>query len=229
MRIYLFAIISVFGIFVGAASADTVTSSADSWITEYSGLGGPDSNHGASTSLWSEGFGTYLTNPLVKFDVSAYTGRTVTGTSTVRLYLNDAGNDKDAITQVIDMRESLSAWQENTVTWNNYGGSGPALDTQSVNWGLEKYSYVSWVIPNTVVQSWIDNSANNKGLAFVGTVDHGSTDLLFSSREGNNAPELVFDTAPIGAPLPSSGAGALFLLGGLVLSTIARKRFSEPA
>jgi hypothetical protein len=211
----------------GTASADSIGSSADTYITEYAGLGGPNSNHGNSTSLWSEGWtgGPVQTDPLVKFDLSAYAGRTVVGISTVNLYLTDAGNGGDAITQVIDERESLVPWQESTVTWNNYGGSGPVLDTQSVNWGLEKFSYVSWIVPNTVVQSWIDNSANNKGLILIGTTPMGSSDLLFSSREGSHAPELIFNTAPVSAaPLPSAAWSGLILFTGVALVTAQRRR-----
>ena len=220
---------------VQPASAGTILSSADTYITQYTALGGPNSNHGGDASLWIEGLGgqtgIYATIPLVQFNLSAFAGQTVLGAPVVSLFLKDAGGAGDAVTQTIDLHQSLVAWQENTATWNNFGGSGfqtsdagPTLSTRVVNWGSDKFTYVSWTVPASVVQSWIDNSGNNKGLFFFGSTPNGSTDLLFSSKEGANAPQLTFQTASV--PLPKPAAVGLILLGGLGLISLTRRRFS---
>src|SRR5207249_4885948 len=68
-----------------AALAETVSLYAtdDTYLTQSA----PDSTQGTSALLWTNGASGSTTTPLLKFDVSAFAGRSVTS-ATVNLLLN---------------------------------------------------------------------------------------------------------------------------------------------
>ena len=62
--------------------------------------------------------------------------------------------------------------------------------------------YVSWTIPGSIVQSWINYPAGNNGLVLVSQTTDYFEDLYFSSREGGFAAPR-FSTSP---PLTWTGS-----------------------
>ena len=61
-----------------SVKAITLFASSDTYITEHEGLGGTTSVHGLDNILRiSRGNGLYRTYPIIKFDTSVYSGRTV--------------------------------------------------------------------------------------------------------------------------------------------------------
>lgn len=210
------------------AAPNTITTIADTYITEHRGLGGANSNHGAETFLWEvqggvgDGFRTY---PLVRFDLSSFAGNVVNGSAVVRLELINANRIP---TQTVSVRTSLVDWTESTATFANFGGSGfnqnaqtgPNLSTRTVTFNGVPESIV-FTIPSTTVQNWIDNPAGNFGLIWVSPPTFGADDLVFSSREGTVPPSLTFSASPIPEP-----ATLNLLLAGII-TLVARRNTIE--
>src|ERR1051325_1921407 len=184
------------------AQSITVDANADTFLSYHYQL---DSSapHGAESTMYVIGSGPGAEAfPLVGFDLQSYAGRSVAGSSaTVRLYVIDAYPYKNP-TQSIEAHESLVAWNEASVKYADFGNSfgiqpteiGPALTTSIVSWDALP-RYVTWSIPASVVQSWIDSPSSNNGLLFMSTTGALWQDLQFASREDSLAapPQLEFD------------------------------------
>jgi hypothetical protein len=210
--------------------AETIFSVADAGIREVNvgnPVEGPNFNTGSETSLYLVGMPSQHWSQLVRFDLSAYAGRTVLGPASFKLYLNNGWGGESFPTQTVDVKQVLVAWNESTVTWNNFGGDpgvqgdevGPSLASLVVNAGTHQGSYVSWTVSSAVVQSWIDNHSTNFGFLVEGATNDFRQDLNFSSREGAHAPILEFTTD---VPLPAAAWGVLGLLG--LVGTDRRRR-----
>lgn len=151
----------------------------------------PDSNegNGALLALYNSGPSnaqrTYL-----YFDLSGQAGLTAIGDGALTLVAT--GDANNFVTNGTLFR-AAGSWAEGTITWNNQPGSaGPALDT--VN-GTYTQS-VTWIVPQAVLQGWLDNPASNNGFTLFSDV--GST-LTFHSRQNPvNAlpPRLIFNAVP---------------------------------
>ncbi len=212
--------------FIGSARASTVSllASSDTYITDQPNLGGPTSAHGLDDLLWlSRGSGVTRKFPLVRFDLSAYENRIINSpTAEFRLELVTAWGGQIGLMQSISIRETLVDWDEKTVSFANFGGTGfneaaqtgSNLVTRNVTYnGLEES--ILFTIPSSVVQGWIDDPAKNYGLIVISNTPVNETDFVFSSREGTVVPRLSFDVAPV--PVPSAfilfGSGILGLIG----------------
>jgi hypothetical protein len=137
---------------------------------------------------------------LVKFDVSAYIGKTVTGdTASVGLWLKEK-HVPPTPSQDIALYQSLVTWDESTVTWNNFGGDpaiqaderGPEIARRVVAWSTDQYTYVQWQIPSSLVQTWINNASSNNGLVFISYTTATVQDFGFGTRESAETPRLTF-------------------------------------
>ena len=208
----------------GPAAAQTVTAAADTYITEHANLGGPTSVHGSDAQLFLIGTPTFQATPLVRFDLSGFAGKVVSGNATFQLFLN--GGFQPA-TQVVEVHRSLSAWNESTTSFANIPGGPPygafdvtPLDTETITFnpggGLGP-RFVSWTIPGSVVQSWINSPGSNNGLVLVTKTTPGQQDLIFASREAGLgvAPRLTFAVVPEPASLALALPGVLPLIFAL--------------
>lgn len=202
----------------------TIGTSGDTFVTEHPGIGGPTSTHGSNTYLyevWGYVGEHYKTFPLIKFDLTPYSGKIVSGATTeLQLQLI---NSNVVMTQSVSVREVLVAWSEATTSFANMGGTGfnettqtgPNLTTRSITFhGTAEM--VSFVIPSTVVQNWIDNPTQNNGLMLIAPpIVGGPNDKLFSSREGSVSPQLSFEIAAVPEPTSLSML-ILGIVGGLL-------------
>ena len=134
------------------------------------------------------------------------------GNATLSLYVNSSINPGSfTCTQLIDVYSELNTWTEAGTSWNTlpgpYGTMGPtALGSASVTFdGQSDYParYVSWTIPGSVVQSWINNPAGNNGLVLVSQTTAYFEDLLFLQPRGWFRALLDFSTS---APLTWTGS-----------------------
>jgi hypothetical protein len=227
------------GILVGAitllannpAKGITISASSDTYVTEHAGLGGSSSVHGTDNILYeARGEGVFRAFPLVKFDLSYLSGSNVSGsTAELKLELIDGWNG-NFVTQSISVRSVLTSWDESTANWANFGGTGfdenthtgSNLVTQDVSYDGQSKS-VSFIIPSTVVQGWLDDPASNNGVILISNTTINQTDLVFSSREGDVVPTLSFNLSPVNqVPEPTTILGSLVALG---LGSAVRHRF----
>jgi len=137
----------------------------------------------------------------------------VAGDATLDLYVMAGWGDQN-VAQTVGVHESLSVWNEIDTNWTNlpgpYGLIGPALDVQPVAWGPtgpNSSRYVSWTIPGSIVQSWIDDPADNMGLVLVTQTTAPKQDLGFFSREGDEVPRLSFEFLDVPCDLISVADG----------------------
>ncbi|MCX7423786.1 MAG: DNRLRE domain-containing protein [Planctomycetia bacterium] len=180
-------------------TTQTATPISDTFITEHGGLGGATSTHGADTLVWLIGQSSFRSTPQFRFDLTPYAGRTVTGDVTFALYL--PASNTNGFSQVVELREATVTWDSST-TFTNISGGGPTgsinstiLDQRTVAYNGTP-NYVQFTLPKSVIQSWIDNPASNRGLVLK-TQSISGNDLKFESREAANPPKLTFTTAAV--------------------------------
>jgi hypothetical protein len=205
---------------VSYANMVSVLTSDDTFITEHANLGGKTSIHGSDDFLYiCRGTGVYRTFPLLWFDLSQFAGGTVNGsTAELRLELIGSWNNTN-VSQSVSVRELQSNWTEATTSFSNFGNigfnesihTGNNLTTRNVSYNGSS-EFISFIIPSSIIQNWIDDPTTNYGLILISNTTLNQTDLKFASSEGFSAPMLYFDVTPV--PVPSS----MFLLfSGLLL------------
>lgn len=214
------------------AAPITLTPSSDTYITEHAGLGGPASTHANDPTLYSiRGTGTFLTFPLIKFDLTPYAGMTVVGPVTLQLFTSTVFPQTSP--RVESVHAVLIGWNASTMTYNNFsplgpgvhGGSdvGAALDTRSfVLDGSNPSRYLTWTIPASLVQQWINTPSSNNGFLLNNQITTNTFDVQFNSSQGMNPPRLTFQVV---VPEPSRW----LLFGGFAASLFAygwRRRVS---
>ena len=201
-----------------AAQAEIVQMppSGDSMLTQHPNLGAGSSPQGSRGDMYSIGpYNGYpnheqVSRPLLKFDLLSFAGRTVTGTS-ASVTLHCAGYWKmpsnPATYQDLYAYPVLVSWDEATVTYNNFGGTGGVQPSKygamlsSVRVPLSASgASVSWVIPNWLVQSWIDNPSANNGVVFIPGSLHDTPEFCWLSREASVPPSLSFELVDVPEP-----------------------------
>ena len=103
------------------------------------------------------------------------------------------GDTTDEIGEIA-CREVLETWSESTLTWNNAPAVGPIFDS----WASVTETGMYWCDVTELVQSWVDGSTPNHGIAITSdelrvigfwTFDDGSVSPNFK-------PSLVVETVP---------------------------------
>jgi hypothetical protein len=116
---------------------------------------------------------------LYYFDLSAYTGRVVSGDAD--LSIGQVWGDKTRPDYWCYTFECLSNWEETVVTWQNWLGPGMTnnpsftnnfhkyfseqISSCNLNLGDSGDIIYHWTIPSNVVQRWLDDPASNRGIA----------------------------------------------------------------
>lgn len=214
-----------------AGPAAVVLPVADTMVTEHPGLGGHQSSHGPDTLLYAIGASGFRAFPLVQFDLTGFTGQTVTGPATFEFWLTDGA--PTGLTRPVSVHVVLQPWNEATESFQSFGDPldlnpariGPAVATVPVTYsGNPDQGFVSWSLPADLVQGWIDDPSANFGLLIRNTATEPGTDLLFQSREGAHPPQLTFDAVVVPEP---AGWGALAGLVAAGFGAAHRRRIRQ--
>jgi hypothetical protein len=139
-------VVSLAGV-VTSAGASTISSVADTYITIHPNLGGPASIHGHDPYLEEIGPPTFYSYPLVRFDLSGFSGDTVVSPATLTLHVFGTWNSR-TVSQTIEAFAVLVPWSESTLSWNSFG-PGPICGTNLACVSLDTISVT--VNPGDVV------------------------------------------------------------------------------
>lgn len=180
-----------------------LTPSQTTYISESFYNGGADNTHGSDPDMFAIGATNgFLSYPLIQFDLTPFAGQQIQGaTVTFSLYLSGGHPGGNGQPRTVSVHNILTSWLASTATYNNFGAipgvqfgtdAGAALDAQTVIYPLA--GYVSWAIPSSVVQQWIDNPSSNHGLLVNNQVTVDNYDLDFSPKGAANPPILAFST-----------------------------------
>ncbi|YCM47075.1 DNRLRE domain-containing protein (plasmid) [Verrucomicrobiaceae bacterium 227] len=188
-------------------NAATLFSDADTFITTHPFFEGPSTTHGLDTEIYAIlAAANYHSFPLVHFDLSSLAGQTITGPVNLELYVSTGHPFGDGSSRSVSVYEVLAPWSEATTSFNNFGSTAglqigtdtpaTAASTQTIIFPGPGPRYVTWELPATLVQQWIDDPASNNGILVRNNQTANAFDLSFQSREGENQPKLTFETIP---------------------------------
>lgn len=179
------------------AGSLTIIAGADAWVEEAN----PDESHGDGEELRSDGEDDSAES-LVRFDLSGIQGSVQQ--AVLRVYAT-SGSRNGPIVYPAD-----SEWIESDVTWETRPArQGGALDNKD---NIDGDTWVEYDVTSAVT--------GDGTFSFVFVADSGDA-VVFSSREGNNPPELVITLgSPVTpTPEPSLQASAQILVGTGDIST----------
>ena len=200
----------------------TIVPDEDTFITTHTGLGGPASAHPSDAALYAIGQTSFTSHTLLHFDLSAFTGQTAIGDATLSLFVSSVFGLTPART--VSVHEVLTNWSAATVTYNNFGpmpgmqiGSDVSaqIAVRTIGAAGMTAQYVTWTIPASLIQNWIDNPAGNRGILINNQSTANQRDLVFGSVEAANTPLLAFI-------VPEPAMGSLLLFGAIVLMGLRR-------
>ncbi len=169
----------------------TISNGKDTYIKGKSG--DVDKNYGDKNDIHLKAKPNEEERGLIQFDLSSLAGNNV-ASATVYLYLDHGygeGNVVAAHSFTKDWTEGTGGdgvcnWTEATssVAWTTPGGdyNAPVVGTIST----ESKGYKAMTLPTYLVQSWVDNPANNFGLMLLSTGGDPNKHLKFGSFEGSS-------------------------------------------
>jgi hypothetical protein len=205
--------------------------SKDTYITDYSSSGGVTSTHGSDTGMH---FRRELPNqsiPLIYFDLSPYSGRTLNGAQAKITLFSEGPTGSAGAT----LRKSLVDWDENSTSYANFGESGfdeishaGASFSESIIYVYPGHPpntlfSVDFYFSSSVIQQWIDNPTQNKGLCVLKADWDDKYFKVFGTKEGGAPAKLTFDLSPI----PEPGTVSLFgvsAMGLFITRTLKRRK-----
>jgi hypothetical protein len=207
--------------------------SADSMVYESA----PDFINGTGTLVTMYAQSSVFTRPILKFDLTAYAGKTVSNDGELNLYFTSSGTaGRGATFDVYQIAGSNADWTDAQATWNDRNkstsanwvksdgtGDNPglvpgAIASSSISSGIVPGADNKWAvitIPKAVIQGWIDHPETNAGILLKyhdETRDVNKTSKFDSREAASNTPYLSFDA------VPEPATGMLILLGGGLLA-----------
>ena len=221
--------LSVIFLLTGAARVQsqsvTMPAFSDTYITRHPNpaLGGPDSIHGADTSLFAIGLDPWEAYPLVQFDLSSFAGRTIIGTPTFSFAVNYGISTADGYTRQVSLWEVAIPWDANSATYNNFGAvpgvqfgqdtTANPLANAPVLWPGSGTRYITWQLPVALVQKWVDDPGSNHGLLAFNAPLSVSSDLTFAALESGILPPILeVSVSPVPEPSEYAIAASLVLM-----------------
>jgi uncharacterized repeat protein (TIGR01451 family) len=156
---------------------------------------------------------------LLRFDLNALSNVSVTD-ARLRLYATDAESQSGGNMINIEMYRVSAPWMEQSVTWNNQPTIEPS-PLSEIDLDNPRNAWITWPIPASVVQQWIDAPAQNHGLMFSSPSAEESGDQVrnYYAREfdfGRFAPYLEISfveitPTPTFTPTPTPGTKTISL------------------
>jgi hypothetical protein len=218
-RLVALCIVAMCALLTGTAAAQeypvyTVPDVIDAWITVHPAWGGPNTPHVLAGGLEEVGCNGFQAFPLIQFDLSGFRGHTVVGTPTLTLTVEGGWNTQYGYggpwSQTVQALRVVKPWTNNQVTWNNFG-PGPICVTpnwqgmvnvdcsplDTVSMAVFVGDQVTWHIPASLLQQWIDYPQSNKGILLLSTTPYCCQDIAFASLKSTiyPGPELTFATS----------------------------------
>jgi len=173
---------------------------ADAYVSAQA----PDGNSGSTSTLitsFSSGPDLLRNRAFVYFNLSYIPSDATVTKATLNLYLEAAGGEEKVCMSVHRARQN---WGETTITWNNQPSYN--LMPSATHYVDKTLGYKTWDV-TSLVQSWIDGSESNYGVAVVGPEEGNYWSRIFSSKEGTNWPRLVIHlvtSTPFNTPTPTA-------------------------
>jgi len=157
------------GLDLQTASTLTFVANADAYVEELH----PTANNGTTDYLQVESANNRNSESYIRFAVSGVTGSVQSAQLRVYTTVNSSTNGPALYT-------TGNTWTETGITWNNRPGRmGSVIDNKG---GIDKNTWVEYNVAPVVTSNGTFN--------FV-LVGDSSDEIRFSSREGNNPPQLI--------------------------------------
>ena len=157
------------GLDLQTASTLTFVANADAYVEELH----PTANNGTTDYLQVESANNRNSESYIRFAVSGVTGSVQSAQLRVYTTVNSSTNGPALYT-------TGNTWTETGITWNNRPGrTGSVIDNKG---GIDKNTWVEYNVAPVVTSNGTFN--------FV-LVGDSSDEIRFSSREGNNPPQLI--------------------------------------
>jgi hypothetical protein len=191
--------------------------------------GNVNTNFGSDTELPMKNLYTGNERPaLLAWDMTSLpAGATITGV-TLNLYKFDGGVSPPEPNNNFFLTTITSAWNENTVTWNNQPTRGAflggnAYTLEQINGPQGQLYTVSMAGLTSLVADWYANPANNHGVLLETEFFYAISLYLGTDDNANVAlrPTVQIDFTPAAIPEPAATAS---ILGLLVLTGAATSR-----
>jgi hypothetical protein len=171
--------------------------------------GSPSQNFGGTSTFRARLAPTSIDQSYLRFLVGGL-GEDRVVRATLRLFVSDPSVDGGTLS------DAPCGWNESTITWANAPGLGASvLDSKPT------------VFPGTWVEFDASELVTGPGVWCLGLSSGSSNSVIYSSREGSHAPELVLVTAPLVPALDTATRGllaaSLAASGSAILARRARR------